>query len=207
MFKDPWLSDEARTKVRDRIVAIEKQTGAEVVVTVGLSSGHYRHADAFFGALCSLAMLLFYLLFPEPLADDVSLAMVVLSYPLGMLLCPAIPGLRRLLLRKRLLRANLQREARSRFVDQGISRTRARSGVLIYVSRFERGAEVVADIGIPVDAIGTPWKEATAALDLAARRGGVPAFLEAMDKLGELLAASVPRAADDVNELPDEVAT
>jgi putative membrane protein len=207
MFKDPWLESEARTKVRDRIVAIEKETGAELVVTVGLSSGHYRHADAFFGALCSLGMLVFYLFFPEPLADDVSLAMVVLSYPVGALFCSAVSPLRRMLVRKRLLHDNVRREARARFVDQGISNTRARTGVLVYVSRFERRAEVVADIGIPAITIGAPWQAATHALDQAARRGGIPEFLAALDQLGELLASAVPRAADDINELPDEVGT
>jgi putative membrane protein len=208
MFDDPWLSPGVRAQVRDRIVAIEQTTGAEVVVTVGLTSGYYRHADLLLGALCSLGMLVFYLFYPEPLDDDLTITLIVIAFPVGAFFCAAASPLRRWLVSRRLLRENVRREARSRFVDQGISRTRGRTGLLVYVSRFERCAEVVPDCGIPVEAIGSSWHAAVAALDKAASsRGSVPAFLGALDRLGQLLADAVPRSADDVNELPDEVAT
>jgi putative membrane protein len=204
-FVDPWLLPRVREEVRDRIVAIEKRTGAELVVTVGGRSGHYGHADALFGALCSLSVLLVYYFHPAPLPDDVSLATAILCYPAGMLVARAISPLRRLFCRKRLLRDNLRREARARFVDQGIGGTTGRTGVLIYVSRFERGAEVVADAGIPVEAMGLAWQDAIRSVDTAARRSRVADFLAALDKLGDALAAAVPRSDDDRNELPDEV--
>jgi putative membrane protein len=204
-LRDAWLSRDARERVRDRIAAIEQKTNAEVVVTVGVTSGHYGHADARFGALCSLAVLAFYFLYPRPLIDDVWLALAVLCYPAGMLVCAGIWPLRRRFLGKRILRENLRREARSRFVEQGIANTRGRTGVLIFVSRFERGAEVVADVGVPVKNLGKPWQEATAAVDRAARRRRIDELLPAMDRLGDLLATAVPHTADDVNELPDEV--
>jgi putative membrane protein len=202
---DPWLAAGARERVRERIVAIEAKTGAELVVTVGTSSGRYGHADARFGAFCSLCVLLFYFLYPRPLIDDVWLALAVLCYPAGMLFCSAVWPLRRRLLRKRVLRENVAREARSRFVEQGIADTKSRAGVLIFVSRFERAAEVVPDSGVPVKSIGKPWQEAVAVLDRAARRRRIDDFLTALDRLGDLLATAVPHRPDDVNELPDEV--
>ena len=202
---DPWLLPRVRDEVRDRIIAIEKRTGAELVVTVGARSGHYGHADALFGALCSLSVLLVYYFHPAPLPDDVSLAATILCYPAGMLLARTISPLRRLLCRRRLLRDNLRREARARFVDQGIGNTVGRTGVLVYVSRFERGAEVVTDTGIPVETMAPAWQHAVRALDEASRRGRISDFLVALDKLGDALAAAVPRATDDRNELPDEV--
>jgi putative membrane protein len=203
-FVDPWLAPQARAQVRDRIIAIEKQTGAEIVVTVAARSGHYRHADAFFGALCSLAALLVYYFHPAPLPDDLALALAVLCYPAGVFFCAAVAPLRRLLVRKRRLRDNVVREARARFVEQGIGNTKGRTGVLVYISRFERMAEVVADVGVPSKAIAS-WQTITFALDAASKRGGIPALLVALDQLGAALAATVPTAAHDENELPDEV--
>jgi putative membrane protein len=201
-----WLSDTTRGLVRERIAAIERRTGAELVVTVGLVSGHYRHADMAFGAIASLAMLLFYLLYPEPLADDASVAMVVGAFPLGVYFCAAVAPLRRWLTSRRLRTENVRREARARFVDQGITRTRTRIGVLVYVSLFEQTAEVVADFGIPKAELGADWMRATEAVATSVRsRSGVVAFLEALDELGSLLQRAVPRESDDVNELPDEV--
>ena len=76
---------------------------------------------------------------------------------------------------------------------------------MVFVSRFEHRAHVVADIGIPIATMGVTWPAATAALETAARNTDVVAFLAALDELGDALAATVPRATDDVNELPDEV--
>lgn len=205
LFANPWLAASLREQVRDRIVANEKKTGAELVVTVAVRSGDYRHADAWCGALGSLGALLLYYFHPAPLPDDLSLAIVVLCYPLGTLLSAALAPLRRLFLRRRVLADQVRRESRVRFVEQGITNTRGRTGVLIFVSRFERGAEVVADTGIPMEAMGAAWTAATGALAVAARKGDIPAFLAGLDQLGDALATAVPRAADDVNELPDEV--
>lgn len=205
LFADPWLTPATREQVRERIVANERRTGAEIVVTVAVRSGHYRHADALFGALCSLSALLFYYFYPAPLPDDLFLAIAILCYPTGMLAAAAFTPLRRLLVRERLLRENVAREARARFVEQGIGNTKARTGVLVFVSRFERRAQIVADIGIPIATMGASWQAATGALERAAREGETAAFLAGLDGLGDALAAVVPRAADDVNELPDEV--
>jgi putative membrane protein len=205
-FADRWLAPEARAQVRDRIVAIEKTTGAEIVVTVAVSSGSYRQADHLFGALCALGLFLFYQLHPAPLPDDLFGAAVVLSYPLGMLICSLVAPLRRLLLSKRLLRHHARREARARFVEQGITSTRARTGILVFVSRFERAAELVADVGIPVRIL-EDWQTIVDALDRAARQREPAALLGVLDQLGALLARAVPRAEDDINELPDEVAS
>jgi putative membrane protein len=205
LSSDPWLAQSAREQVRDAIVAIERQTGAEVVVTVARRAGDYRHADARFGALLSLLALLAYYFYPAPLPDDLALLVVVLCYPLGAAIAAVATPLRRLLVRKRLLRDNLRLHAQARFVEQGIGKTRGRTGVLVFVSRFERGVEVVPDLGIPVASMGETWSTATQALDTAARGKELAPFLTALALLGRALAAAVPRAADDQNELPDEV--
>lgn len=205
LFRDRWLTDQLRADVRDRIVANEKKTGAEIVVTVGLRSGTYRHVNAWVGAACSLCALSVYYFHPAQLPDDLSLAVVVLCFPLGVVVASALAPLRRLLVGKRERAAAVHREARARFVDQGISNTRGRTGVLIYVSLFERTVELVADIGVPVATMGSAWSAAGSALTVAVRQGDTRAFLAAIDQLGDALGAAVPRAADDINELPDEV--
>jgi len=202
---NPWQAAGVRERVRDHIVAIENKTGAEVVVTVGAHSGLYRDADALSGALCSLGALLVYYFHPAPLPDDLSLAIAILCYPAGSLLSAAISPLRRLLVRNRRFRDNVLREGRSRFVEQGISNTKGRTGVLVYISCFERCAQVVADSGIPVQSMGASWRASIDAIQAAVRKGDVSAFLTALDGMGDVLAGAVPRRADDTNELPDEV--
>lgn len=199
-----WLTDETRKRVRDAIVDIELCTGAEVVATVSARSGHYRHADYLFGAISSLAALGFYFLYPEPLFDDVAVVIVIVAFFAGAFFSAAVQGLRRLLVSRPLMNQNVATTARSRFVEQGISATSGRTGILVYVSLFEDRAEVVPDIGIPVGRLGERWTKAVEAIDAGAREGVGP-FLTALTALGPILAEAVPRSADDKNELPDEV--
>ena len=199
-----WLSADTRTHVKEAIVELESRTGAEIVTTVCVSSGHYRHADYLVGAFASLAALLFYFFYPEPLFDDIALLIVVASYGVGAVLSTAATGLRRLLVSRKLMDDNVRKAARAKFVEQGISATRGRTGVLVYVSLFERRVQVVADIGIPTQELGERWTSATAALEAGARRGVEP-FLAALRAMGPLFEEAVPREADDINELPDDM--
>jgi putative membrane protein len=206
VFDGGWLSEQARRKVKDGIVALESRSGAEVVVTVRSHSGHYRHADYLFGAIASLALLAVYLYYPAEFADDIAALVMVAGFGVGAFFCAAVSPLRRLLVSRRLMDDAVGTAARSRFVLQGISRTRDRIGVLIFVSLFERRAEVVADIGIPITAMGQAWQQAVEAIHVAVARGkGVDSFLTALSSLGDVLERAVPRRADDVNELADDV--
>jgi len=77
--------------------------------------------------------------------------------------------------------------------------------VLVFVSTFEQRALVLADIGINVAALGPKWDEACAALSSTVKRRDLAAFEQAIESLGPILGASMPRSFDDMNELPDEV--
>lgn len=199
-----WLKQETRKRVRDCIVALESASGAEVVATVSVRSGHYRHADYLIGAGASFVSLLFYFFYPEQLFDDVAILLVIASFGVGALLSAAATGLRRLVVSRKLMDDSVHAAACARFVDQGISATRCRTGVLVYVSLFERRVEIVPDIGIPVDRLGDRWTQGVRSIDAAARQGVEP-FVTALQALGPLLAEAVPRAAEDVNELPDDM--
>jgi putative membrane protein len=95
--------------------------------------------------------------------------------------------------------------ARVTFYDLGISRTSGRNGLLVFVSTFEQRALVLVDIGIDVAALGPAWSEACDAMSRAVKQRDLPAFEQALESLGPILGARMPRSADDVNELPDEV--
>jgi uncharacterized membrane protein len=64
---------------------------------------------------------------------------------------------------------------------------------------------VLTDVGIDAKALGVGWTEARSAMDVAVRRKDFEAFVAGFERLGPVLGAAMPRAADDVNELPDEV--
>jgi putative membrane protein len=203
-----WLSAPARRAFAATVKAIESRTAAEIVVTVRVRSGAYRHVDVAFGAALAGLMLLVYAYAPVVFADDVAPPAIAACFFAGILLASSLDPLKRALLGRGARREMVEMAARAAFFDQGIASTVARSGVLVYVSLFEREVEVVADTGVDVTRMGATWTSAVAALEACARAGTSPEeFAAKLERLGEPLAEAMPPRADDTNELPDEVVT
>jgi len=192
----------AQARVAEAIREIEGETCAEVVVAVRPSSGNYRHADYAFGFLIAFAGLLLFLFHPRPIALEGFALEFPLLFVIGALVSAAIPPLRRLFVRRRSLEENARTHGRAAFVDLGISRTKDRSGLLVYVSVFERAVILVPDIGIDTKKLGNHATELERALDAGA---DVDRFVDALKALKKPLSRELPRRDDDVNELPDAV--
>ncbi|MGO4741216.1 TPM domain-containing protein [Bosea sp. 2KB_26] len=92
------------------------------------------------------------------------------------------------------------------FTARGLTRTRGRTGVLLYIALQERYAEIVADIGIDETIDQATWRGIIEPLLAAAKedrlREGV---IDAVGAVGSVLARHAPPAADDVDELPNKV--
>jgi len=204
----PFLTEAAKTALVAAVRAVEASSRAEVVVVVRPRSAPYRDASLL-GALAAVFGALAFLLF-SPWEFGL----------LWFLVDPALAGLlvglavHRSHLLIRLLTSTAARQtavrdaARVTFLDRDVTATRERTGLLLYISLLERGAELVADRGV-LDAVGAAdWRRAAAALVAAVDSGADgEGVAEQLRGLGDLLAEALPARADDVNELPDEVVT
>ncbi|UQA56564.1 hypothetical protein [Polyangium aurulentum] len=201
-----FLLPAARDAVASAVRDLEMKTSAEVVVAVRPVSGHYRHTDYLVGYVLALGALSVFLFHPEPFAYDVFPLEMTAAFAFGALVCANLAPLRRALTARKLLDESVRRAARAAFVDLGVSRTQGRTGLLVYVSTFERRVEIVADCGVDLAALGADFEASRARLERAvAREVDFERFLEALGALGEALGKALPRAANDVNELSDEV--
>ena len=201
-FFDP----SARTRATEAVKAVELRTAAEIVIAVRKTSGNYRGTDLGFGAILSALTLAFLWFSPVAFSPAKMSLNTAAVFVLAAFLSSAVPPLRRLLAGKKNLRANAERHARASFYDQGILRTTGRTGILIFVSIFERAAVLVPDVGVDPQKLGERYAAADKAIQSAVARADFDAFLEAVKGLGPALEEDLPRSADDVNELPDEVA-
>lgn len=85
-------------------------------------------------------------------------------------------------------------------------RTKASTGVLLYLSLAEHRAEIIADESIHSKVSADVWGEAMAALITAVKDGRPGDGLsEAVAKIGKVLAEHFPRSEGDTNELPDRL--
>lgn len=200
-----FFSAAARERAAQTIKRIEAETSAEIVITVKRSSGSYRDADLAVGAAVGWLVLLLLLFLPQDFDVRFMPVDVLLGFLVGYAVTMRSDTLRRLATRAKSRRARVEAAARAAFVDQGIGRTRDRTGVLVYVSMLERRAGVVADLALHDKGLTSVLDELTSTLDEALGRADFAAFIAGLEALGPRLAPALPRAEDDENELPDEV--
>ena len=199
-------SIEAKQRVAAAVTAIETKTSAEIVVMMRPDSGSYRQADLVAGAIVAFAYLCVFLYAPEPFDFTYFPLEQAACFGIAAFACSRLPALRRLLAGKKVLARNALVAAKATFVDRGISKTRSRSGVLVYLSRFERETVVVLDVGLDPARLGEPLLHARGALQEAGRRGDLDALAKALEAMGARLAEVYPIEDDDIDELPNEVA-
>lgn len=85
-------------------------------------------------------------------------------------------------------------------------RTHGRTGILIYLSRAEHRAEIVADEAIATRVSAEVWGEAMAAMLVELKQDHLAdGLIAAVTRVGAVLAEHFPRAEDDQNELPDRL--
>ena len=198
-----FLDDEARAAFKRAIETVENASAVEVVVAVRRRSARYGHANVAVGAALAFVGLAV-MLYAE---HTFSLASILVDPFVVALLAGAtvelLPAVKRLLTTPAARRHHVDRAARATFVERGVHRTTGRSGLLVYISWLERQVALVADVGLaaalPADALAKLETELTAAMS-----GGGAAVARRLEQCGPLMAC-LPHAADDVNELPDDL--
>jgi putative membrane protein len=201
-----FLTDEDKAALNDAVAAVEALSSAEVVVIVRAQSGSYLHADLLAGIGFGLLVLWFQLFSPwEFSLESILIAAPILGAAVALLVSRA-PAVRRRLTSAGRRARSVRTAALAEFIQNGIDATRGRTGVLVYVSLLERLGEVVADRGVTRAVTPAEWDARVGALK-AAVAAGEPGKVVAthLRGLAALLAVALPRADDDVDELPNAV--
>jgi putative membrane protein len=130
----------------------------------------------------------------------------VLAYGAALILLALIPDLCIRLVPRQTAHGRAHMNAARQFLARNIHMTRARTGVLLFVSVDEHYAEVIADEAINSKVTQQDWDAIVGMLvDSARRRAYANGFLNAIEASGALLAAHFPKTAADTNELDDHV--
>jgi putative membrane protein len=212
------FSESDRQQVEQAVAAAESQTSAEIVAAVAGASGRYDRPEDIIGLWTGLVAMgvtwaLWSIEIPEqgswgetsPLAQLAALVLaVVLGFILGAVVGSHVGWLRRLFTPRVQMHEEVWARARQVFFDRRVSRTAGRSGLLIYVSLFERMAAVVADDAVFEKLGPAALDELCSQLTAQLRRGNpTAAFCSTIAAAGKRLSPVLPRATDDVNELGD----
>lgn len=209
-----FLDAQAETAIRQRVAALERATGVEVVAAVIARADSYPEipwkAFALGVSLAALAAVAAALFEPgwEAAAAMVETAVAVLAAGAAAALATLwIAPWARLFLAQSRREAEVLQCAQAMFLESGLFRTTQRNGILLLVSLFEHQVVVVADPGSR-DRIGaTALDPAVSAVTARLKQGALKdALLDGLARLEEALAARGFRAQPgDVNEIADSV--
>jgi len=201
-----WLDPAARLRLESAVIEAERRTAGEIVVAVAAACDEYGSAGWRLGVAAAAAAFLGVHLF-APLAPWWALLGAQgLALAAAHGLARWVP-IRRHLLGEALVAARVAGRARRCFAEQGLTRTRARTGILIFVALLERRVEVLADEGIHAALDPDESWDQVVELALAGMRSGRPAegLEAAVRRCGEILARHLPAPARNVDELPNAV--
>jgi putative membrane protein len=200
--------------VKKAVQAAEGQTAGEIVPFVSLRSDRYDVAlwrgAALFGLLGIALVLAAEMLFDgwgaAWLGASVSVAAIgLLSGGFGWLLAYSVDPFRRLMAGDAAMTLAVHRRARQAFLDEEVFDTVDRTGILLFVSLFERRIEVVGDAGINAKVSSDDWVDVIGTVREGIRQGQVAqGVVDGIARCGALLnRKGVTLKPDDTNELPD----
>ena len=198
------ISAEERERLASAIRDAEAQTAGEIVVVVASQASGYRSVPILWAMLAALVV-------PWPLIwittlgpTQIFLVQLVTALALSVML--SLPKRRYALVPGFMKRARAHEAATREFVGRGLTRTRERTGVLIYVAAAEHYAEILADTGISERVDERVWRETIADLIESIKAGrAADGLIAAVQRVGAILAEHAPPRSDDLDELSNKV--
>ncbi len=217
-----FFSDSERELIERTIAEAESKTSAEIVTVVATASDRYDRAEDVAGVWLGLILLaVTWWYYPRPLTEPgtwgagnwiatlelpVLLLATLAGFVLGAIIAARVGRIRRLFIPQNQMEDEVAAKAKELFFDNSIHRTEGGTGLLVYVSLFERMASVLGDQTI-VDELGQETLDELCRqlIDGIAERGPADAVRGVIENAGEFVGSVLPREQNDVDELANEL--
>ena len=208
-----FISKLDQIKIETCVREAESRTRGEIVVMVAPGSYHYPMASLIGATVFSLPAAIALtpalggLFWAGPSNLWVFLAVLI---PLFLLFHEAVKRvhvLKRCFIRAKEMEEEVREAAHIQFFRKGLYRTREETGVLIYISVFERRVWVLGDRGINAAIPEKRWNGVVATI-VQAIKAGRPAegICQAIGEVGRILQDKLPIGRGDQNELQNLIA-
>ena len=204
MIKDQTpITDQDRARIAAAIHAAEQKTAGDIVCVLMRSSSSYSYAPLLWASFVAL-LSPWLLVFATQLSVTRILAAQVLIFVLVGLVLMWTP-LRMALIPRAVKRTRAHRAGMEQFFARGITQTKNRMGVMIFVSLAEHYAHVVADDGIAARVDHAVWRETVDALTAQIAQGRIAdGFVAAIERCGAVMAQIAPPDGT-AHALPDRI--
>ncbi len=214
------FSEKDLKRIAESVKSAEKKTSGEISVAFIKESNDYAKYELLFAIISGFIYTGLIMLFRSPTESliknlfwDFSTTHLILFYGLSpfviitlFYLIANIPVVDRIIIPKKKMEKNVKERASRYFIEAGISNTRDRTGILIFLSFLERRVVLLADIGINSKVFSERSPEIISNITSGIKTGQtVGKLIKSIELCGELISHDVPIKPDDTNELKDDV--
>ncbi|MFZ8934045.1 MAG: TPM domain-containing protein [Bacteriovoracaceae bacterium] len=198
-----YFSDQDKEKIRRSVIEAEKKTSGEIVPVIIRASdaypGSYYRSALLWGFVCVLCCYFF------EATHTVMFWCFSASILAGYLLC-YLDFYKKLFITKQEMEEEFSQRAYQSFLMNGVSQTKERNGVMLYISAFEKKAMIVSDTGIEEKIKPGTWEKViTDLISLMKTKDYTSAICQAVTQLGTLLNEHFPDHKDDEDELANKL--
>jgi putative membrane protein len=214
-----FLHDDAIKSVEEAIAHAEKDTLGEIVVAVARVSGKYDRAEDIFGLLLAIGILaVVWKHFAMPIDphsfDNVTyslgilpiIALIIVSFIAGSALATYVPILKIPFIPKNEAHEEVNRSAAECFYHYGIGKTINATGILLYISLYERIVVIKGDSAISKKVSQNSWNiVCREIIDGLKQKKADKGLVAAINQCGILLKEHFPSSGQNINELPNRI--
>lgn len=214
------LSKTEKDLIAQAVSKAEKNTSGEIAVVVAKQSSDYAVYELTFAVIVGLIFMILSLIFYSKLDNFImnkfwseSDLITTSIIGLGTFVIIAIfyflaniPFVDRLIIPKSVKNDKAKEKAQLSFLEYGVSKTRDRTGVLIFISNLEKKVFILADTGIAKVYPNTSWQKQVDTIINGIRSNNFGAELvKVILEIGNVLTNNFPIKDDDTNELANHV--
>lgn len=214
------FSPENLEKINQAVKKAERRTTGEIAIAFARASSEYASQELMFGIISGFIYSFFMMWFYHPVEKiiqnmfwDYSANHLLIFYGVSTFLVilvfyllANIPFVDRLIVSEKTKKRKVYERAVRQFMESGVSHTKGRTGVLIFISMLEKRVELLADRGISKKISQEQWNGVVNHIVEGFQgKKFVEHLTEAISQTGDLLASHFPAHPDDTNELGDDL--
>ncbi len=200
-------------RIKAAVHQAESKISGEIVPVFVEKSGFYGVANYRAGVVAAMLAFLLVIFFDRympslAIYDPLLILLFIIVFGLlGAVASKYVDIIKRIFIPQRHLDRSTRQRAETAFLQEEVFNTRHRTGIMIFISFFEREVMVIADRGISKVVEQKEWDKMVQGIIQNIRMGKVVDGMEgAILRCGEiLLERGFVKTADDVNELKDDL--
>jgi putative membrane protein len=203
---EDFFTPAEQEQIRLAVAAAERTTSGEIATMVVERSDHYREAVILGAVLGAAVAALLVAVASHHITIWSYIPLTVILYFPAYAIIRSVPALQRPFIAGSRLDEAVRARAVRAFYEKGLYRTRHETGILLFISIFERKVWILGDRGINARIPAESWQQLVQIVTAGIRDGrSCEALCDVIARCGEQLALHFPRQRDDRNELQDTI--